>query len=226
MSHPIHSLQSPFQPTDAAGVCTGELPMLSVERRFNWTWPRLSAFRPATLLPLARRLLATDASGHSATGGEPSKPSVTAPTWSPETRRPGALAFKRGMMSFWDAWGVRHPVTVLHVRSRRDDTFTIRVCSWTTCRPWTRSKWASRSCRMSESATRAPVRHTRRSCASLVVVACRQSCAPAAFPSRRTRLSRREPSFTLRISFRDSLLTCRGHRTSVTSCALQPSPSL
>lgn len=30
-------------------------------------------------------------------------------------RRPGALAFKKGMMSYWDTWGVRHPVTVLHV---------------------------------------------------------------------------------------------------------------
>lgn len=35
--------------------------------------------------------------------------------WRPRIRRCGALALKLGMMSFWDRWGVRHPVTVLHL---------------------------------------------------------------------------------------------------------------
>lgn len=35
--------------------------------------------------------------------------------WRPRIRRCGALAIKLGMMSFWDRWGVRHPVTVLHL---------------------------------------------------------------------------------------------------------------
>lgn len=29
--------------------------------------------------------------------------------------RTGALAIKKGMMSYWDTWGKRHPVTILHV---------------------------------------------------------------------------------------------------------------
>ena len=32
-----------------------------------------------------------------------------------ESRRTGVLAFKRGMMSHYDKWGYRHPVTVLDV---------------------------------------------------------------------------------------------------------------
>lgn len=35
-------------------------------------------------------------------------------------RRCGALAFKKGMMSYWDTWGARHPVTVLHVSVGRE----------------------------------------------------------------------------------------------------------
>ena len=30
--------------------------------------------------------------------------------------RSGALAIKKGMMSYWDSWGKRHPATILHVR--------------------------------------------------------------------------------------------------------------
>lgn len=30
--------------------------------------------------------------------------------------RTGALAIKKGMMSYWDSWGKRHPVTILHVK--------------------------------------------------------------------------------------------------------------
>lgn len=33
----------------------------------------------------------------------------------PESRRTGVLAFKRGMMSHYDKWGYRHPITVLDV---------------------------------------------------------------------------------------------------------------
>lgn len=40
-------------------------------------------------------------------------------------RRTGALAFKKGMLSFWDAWGVRHPVTVLHVSRQKDSLFLL-----------------------------------------------------------------------------------------------------
>lgn len=29
--------------------------------------------------------------------------------------RSGALAIKKGMMSYWDSWGKRHPATILHV---------------------------------------------------------------------------------------------------------------
>lgn len=36
-------------------------------------------------------------------------------TWTPNTPRCGALAFKLGMMSYYDGWGQRHPVTVLHL---------------------------------------------------------------------------------------------------------------
>lgn len=32
-----------------------------------------------------------------------------------DSRRTGVLAFKRGMMSHYDKWGYRHPVTVLDV---------------------------------------------------------------------------------------------------------------
>lgn len=30
--------------------------------------------------------------------------------------RTGALGIKKGMMSYWDSWGKRHPVTILHVK--------------------------------------------------------------------------------------------------------------
>ena len=32
-------------------------------------------------------------------------------------KRCGALAVKKGMMSYWDSWGRRHPVTILHVHA-------------------------------------------------------------------------------------------------------------
>lgn len=32
-----------------------------------------------------------------------------------DSRRTGVLAFKRGMMSHYDKWGYRHPITVLDV---------------------------------------------------------------------------------------------------------------
>ena len=35
--------------------------------------------------------------------------------WNRFSRRCGALAIKIGMMSWWDSWGQRHPVTVLHL---------------------------------------------------------------------------------------------------------------
>lgn len=35
--------------------------------------------------------------------------------WTRFSRRCGALAIKLGMMSWWDSWGQRHPVTVLHL---------------------------------------------------------------------------------------------------------------
>ena len=44
-------------------------------------------------------------------------PSITAnpQEWTRSSRRCGALAIKLGMMSWWDSWGQRHPVTVLHL---------------------------------------------------------------------------------------------------------------
>lgn len=35
--------------------------------------------------------------------------------WSPASRRSGILGIKCGMLSEWDSWGVRHPLTVLKV---------------------------------------------------------------------------------------------------------------
>lgn len=35
--------------------------------------------------------------------------------WKPEYRRVGAVGFKLGMMTHYDKWGKRHPVTVLRV---------------------------------------------------------------------------------------------------------------
>ena len=41
---------------------------------------------------------------------------VEARQWTPAERRTGALAIKKGMMSWWDQWGRQWPVTVLQVR--------------------------------------------------------------------------------------------------------------
>lgn len=54
-------------------------------------------------------------------GSEMSKSNNSVPSikanpekWNRFSRRCGALAIKIGMMSWWDSWGQRHPVTVLH----------------------------------------------------------------------------------------------------------------
>jgi len=39
------------------------------------------------------------------------------PKWTPLTRRCGGLAIKAGMMPIWDAWGERHPCTILFMDS-------------------------------------------------------------------------------------------------------------
>lgn len=38
------------------------------------------------------------------------------PVYTSSSIRTGALGIKKGMMSYWDTWGKRHPVTILHVR--------------------------------------------------------------------------------------------------------------
>ena len=43
--------------------------------------------------------------------------------WTPKTVRVGALGIKKGMMSFWDSWGRRYPVTVVHVSNLPDTIF-------------------------------------------------------------------------------------------------------
>ncbi len=49
------------------------------------------------------------------TTAKPPNPSLSS-QWTPKTARIGAVAFKRGMMSYWDKWGCRHPVTVLELQ--------------------------------------------------------------------------------------------------------------
>lgn len=40
---------------------------------------------------------------------------ITTPVYTSSSIRTGALGIKKGMMSYWDTWGKRHPVTILHV---------------------------------------------------------------------------------------------------------------
>jgi len=46
--------------------------------------------------------------------GPPQVPLEPRP-WSPDSRRCGVVAVKCGMMSLWDKWGVRRPITVLWI---------------------------------------------------------------------------------------------------------------
>lgn len=43
--------------------------------------------------------------------------SNTTPVYTSNSIRTGALGIKKGMMSYWDTWGKRHPVTILHVKN-------------------------------------------------------------------------------------------------------------
>lgn len=56
--------------------------------------------------------------------------SVAERPWSPDYRRIGAVGFKLGMMSHYDEWGKRYPVTVIHVCL----TACTKIGSWTTLR--------------------------------------------------------------------------------------------
>jgi len=40
---------------------------------------------------------------------------ATYPNWTPKSRRVGVIGVKMGMMTLWDHWGVRFPVTVIRV---------------------------------------------------------------------------------------------------------------
>jgi hypothetical protein len=42
--------------------------------------------------------------------------SAITPVYTGNSIRTGALGIKKGMMSYWDTWGKRHPVTIIHVR--------------------------------------------------------------------------------------------------------------
>lgn len=42
--------------------------------------------------------------------------SAISPVYTGNSIRTGALGIKKGMMSYWDTWGKRHPVTIIHVR--------------------------------------------------------------------------------------------------------------
>lgn len=46
-----------------------------------------------------------------------------APIKKNDLTRTGALGIKKGMMSYWDKWGKRHPVTILHVQSDKKGKF-------------------------------------------------------------------------------------------------------
>lgn len=64
---------------------------------------------------LPRRLLATLSSKPVTPAADNCRTKLQPREWTPQSRRTGVLAFKRGMMSHFDKWGLRHPVTVLHV---------------------------------------------------------------------------------------------------------------
>ena len=41
---------------------------------------------------------------------------INSKVYTGESLRTGALGIKKGMMSYWDSWGKRHAVTILHVK--------------------------------------------------------------------------------------------------------------
>ena len=55
--------------------------------------------------------------------------------------RSGALAIKKGMMSYWDSWGKRHPVTILHVIYPFKYMIYL-ICSWIMYKLWIHSSVA------------------------------------------------------------------------------------
>lgn len=61
------------------------------------------------------RLLATASSPSKVSNASHRYARATMTQWNPKLQRTGVVGFKLGMMSHYDEWGHRHPVTVIRV---------------------------------------------------------------------------------------------------------------
>lgn len=81
---------------------------------------RLRAQVPALGLSTLGRLLATTRFTYDEVSRKVRSSNSTAKavmrSWNPKFKRTGAIGFKLGMMTHFDQWGRKHPVTVVRVR--------------------------------------------------------------------------------------------------------------